>query len=562
MELLDSRRLTGPNLLWDHAGAVLDVRFGDADPAAVIHTWKEQVRMLLDELSWSNQSCCVRRYGAGASLAISAPMDGLYAAADINECAWYRACALMAGEQPESLRDDLNRLRRTVHEEHRPRLRALLAEAAQRAVPAVSDDDYLSLGLGKNSRSWATDALPAIADIPWSELDAIPVGLITGTNGKTTSVRLSMAIGRAAGLVVGLSSTDWIAVNDEILERGDYSGPGGARAVLRDRRVELAVLETARGGLLRRGLALQHADAALITNVAKDHLGEFGVEDLEQLADVKWIVSRALQGSGRLILNAEDPLLVERARKYRGPITWFALDPQTPPLVAALQAADGCACSVVDNQIVILRHGSQQPVVDVDEVPITFAGAARYNIRNALGVTGLMTALGIDHQQIAAGLRNLRPEQNPGRGNLYHIGGAQVIADFAHNPHGMQAFLDLGRNIPARRRLLVTGQAGDRSDQDIRELVRAAMSIELDRVIIKRMSKYRRGREDGEVAAMMQEEFLHQGMRQSQIQHCDVEIEAVTEAVDWAESGDVVLLSIHEDRESALTFLESRQDPH
>jgi UDP-N-acetylmuramyl tripeptide synthase len=560
MELLDSRRLTGPNLLWDKPGAVLDVRFGKDRSDALIEAWKRQAREILDALGWRGETLCVRRFPEGASLALSAPMDVLYAATEINEWAWDRAYTLISGGETPDLREDAAKLKGIVNDESNPRLRALLEAAAGRGLPALSDDDCLSLGLGKGSRSWPVDELPSPYDVPWSDLHAIPVGVITGTNGKTTSVRLSAAVGRAAGRVVGLSSTDWIAVDDEILDRGDYSGPGGARAVLRDRRVELAVLETARGGLLRRGLALTRVDAALITNVAADHLGELGVETVEQLADVKWVVTRALAGGGRLVLNAEDPLLVARARNYRGPITWFGLDPQSAVLRAGLERPGGTACTLVDGRMIYLHKRRSDGVVAVADVPICLGGSATYNIRNALGVIGLMAALGIPLEKIATGLRSMRPEDNPGRANLYHIGGARVIADFAHNPHGMQALLELGRNLPARRRLLVTGQAGDRTDSDIRDLVRAAAGIDLDRVIIKRMSKYRRGREDGEVSAMMRDELLRLGLDPHQVQQCDEEMEAVVSAVEWAQPGDLVLLSIHEDRESALAYLDSRQE--
>ncbi len=559
MELLDSRRLTGPNLLWEKPGAVLDIRFDDEDVETVIRDWELQARRILDALGWDQESTRVRRFPNGASLAISAPRDVLYAATEINEWAWDAACTVAGGKRQPDLEPTLEQLWNTVEDEINPPLRALLLEAKRRNIPTLSDDDCLSLGLGKGSHCYPVDALPEPAAIPWQDLHAIPVGLITGTNGKTTSVRLAARIARGAGFHAGVSSTDWIAVDDDILDRGDYSGPGGARSVLRDPRVDLAVLETARGGLLRRGLGLDQASAALITNVASDHLGEFGVETLQELADVKWIVTRALRHGGRLVLNAADPLLVERARRWPQPITWFSTDPEAPALLEGLRTPGNAACTIREGELVWMAEGETTPIVAVNEVPITLEGAATYNICNALGVIGLCVALGISLADIAAGLRLMQPADNPGRANLYRIGGARVIADFAHNPHGMQALLELGRNMPAKRRLLVTGQAGDRSDEDIRQLVDAAVGLDLDRVIIKRMEKYNRGRADGEVAAMMRQRFLELGVDADRIHECNEEMDAITEALRWAQPGDLVLLPIHEDREAALAYLQARQ---
>ena len=554
MECVDSRRLTGPNLLWDRRGAVLDVRC-DADRSdAVIEAWRRQVRRMLDAVGWQDEQTCVRRFSTGASLAISAPRDGLYAATDVNDWAWDAACAVLAGEPEPQIEPDAEALRRTILEESNPPLTVLQDAALEHGLPLLSDDDAVSIGLGKGSRTWPVDALPSPADIDWTELHTIPLGLVTGTNGKTTSVRLMTALARSQGLTVGLSSTDWIAVDDDIIDLGDYSGPGGARQVLRDTRVEIAVLETARGGLLRRGLAVEQADAALITNVASDHLGEFGVEELASLADVKWVVSRALGERGCLILNAGDPLLVERARTYNGRLTWFSRDPGNPVLRAGLAAGHG-ACTVEDGHIVYLEGDRRDPITAVDSIPITLGGAATHNVDNALGVAGLALALGLSIEAVASGLQALRPEQNPGRCNLFNIGGARVIVDFAHNPHGLQAFLELGRNLSAERRLLIIGQAGDRSDDDIKSLVEVAARANPDRVLIKRMARYSRGRPDGEVARLIRETFLAAGTAPDKLVDEEDELEAVRDALRWAQPGDLVIALVHEDRNAVLDFL-------
>jgi UDP-N-acetylmuramyl tripeptide synthase len=174
------------------------------------------------------------------------------------------------------------------------------------------DDDFVSIGLGKGSETWKVREIP---DAPeWDRYHDVPVGVVTGTNGKTTTVRFATHILRGTNRSVGLSSTDWISVNDRVIDRGDWSGPGGARNVLRERDVDVAILETARGGLLRRGMGVARADAALITNISEDHLGDFGSRNLDELLAIKWVVSRVVRSQGHLILNAEDRE-IERLRR-------------------------------------------------------------------------------------------------------------------------------------------------------------------------------------------------------------------------------------------------------
>jgi UDP-N-acetylmuramyl tripeptide synthase len=191
----------------------------------------------------------------------------------------------------------------------------------------------------------------------------------------------------------------------------------------------------------------------------------------------------------------------------------------------------------------------------VDSIPITLGGAATHNVDNALGVTGLALAMGLPIEAVGSGLQALRPEQNPGRCNLFNIGGARVIVDFAHNPHGLQAFLELGRNLSAERRLLIIGQAGDRSDDDIRSLVEVAARAKPDRVLIKRMARYSRGRPDGEVARLIRETFLAAGTPPDKLVDEEDELEAVRDALRWAQPGDLVIALIHEDRNAVLDFL-------
>ncbi|MEN8144334.1 MAG: Mur ligase family protein, partial [Gemmatimonadota bacterium] len=293
-ELLESRRLTGPNLFWDHPGVVIDVAVPDeSDAAALGQLWEQEARLLLDAVGWDSQQTRVRSFRGGISLVLSAPVDALYAACEVNETALAAARDRFRTGAESSLPGQaaVEQLLSTIAEEANPPLLALKQAAEQRGVAFLSDDEVASVGLGTGSASWPVDALPGPSEVPWDEIHDIPVLVVTGTNGKTTTVRLLASIARAAGLVAGSTSTDGITVDGTLVDAGDWSGPGGARVVARDRRIEIVLLEAARGGLLRRGLGVTRASAAAVTNVAEDHMGEFGVSDLDELADVKLVVT-------------------------------------------------------------------------------------------------------------------------------------------------------------------------------------------------------------------------------------------------------------------------------
>jgi cyanophycin synthetase len=539
------------------AGAVIDVRFGDADAEELIGEWQHQVKRMLDAVGWEGEQSRVYRHADGASLAISAPMDALYAATDINDWAWQATCSVLEKADAPAVEADAIRLRQAIEEEQNPALLELFKDARHRRLPCLADDDFLSIGLGSGSRTWPVDDLPSPGEVEWTSLHTIPVGLVTGTNGKTTSVRMAAAMVRAAGRVAGICSTDWIAVDDAIIDRGDYSGPGGARTVLRDPRVEVAILETARGGLLRRGLALDRADAILITNVAEDHLGEFALDDLGALADLKWVITKVVETTGRLVLNADDPLLLERAHRSEARITWFSPHPDNTRLREHV-AEGGDAFTLTDGEMVQCSGNRRQSLLPVAEIPMTLGGAATHNVSNALGAAGLAAALGVPLDAIATGLRNTRREDHPGRMNVFEFDGVKAIVDFAHNPHGLQALFDMGRGLPAERRLLLIGQAGDRSDQAIGELADAAWALQPDRIIIKEMERYARGRDKGEVPGLLRHRFLQLGAPAEILGYQEKELEGVREAVEWSRSGDVLILLVHEDLEGVTEYLSNR----
>ncbi len=541
MQFLDARRLTGPSLLADRPGAILDVACSAADAERLIPVWKKHVARMLADLGWENCEFSTVTLSGGVSLFFSAAIDALYAASEINEWAW-AACDAELNDAVEPDYDEtLANIQNSIAEEANRDLLQMLAEAMANATTYLWDDDNASVGLGRFSKTWPVQELPDVDTIDWPQHGDIPVGLVTGTNGKTTTVRLATHILHGAQQNVGLSSTDWIAVNDHIIERGDWSGPGGARAVLREQNVDVAILECARGGLLRRGLGVNVADVALITNIAEDHLGDFGSQSLAELINIKWIVSRAVIGDGRLILNADDELLCAKAADYSGELVWFSL--QASNKIVGEHVAAGGTAFVLDGHDLLLLDGSDCQLIcrDID-IPITLDGAARHNVANSLAAAALTYCLGSTLADVRNGLTSMSQDDNPGRCNVYEIAGYKVLVDFAHNPHAMQALFEMAQALPAKRRALCFGQAGDRPDHAIRELATHAWAIGLDKIFISELAEYYRGREAGQVYAVIRDALLQCGADPTQIEHCDEETDSLAAALAWAEPGDLVIM--------------------
>ena len=541
MEYLDARRITGPSLLWNTAGSILDIGCSAEEADDVIRAWEAAVRYMLAAVGWGHESTCHWRLRGGVSLALSAPIDALYAASEINEWAWL---CMQSGVEVASFPDlaaKVDEIRILIENEVNPALLQLEAAASKHAVAFLWDDDDVSVGLGAGSETWPCRQLPQPDELDWSRFHDIPMGIVTGTNGKTTTVRLATHILRGTGKNVGVSCTDWIAVNDSIIERGDWSGPGGARNVLRQKEVDIAILETARGGLLRRGLGVNKADVALVTNIAEDHLGDFGSRNLQELLDIKWVVSRAVDTTGTLVLNADDELLVAKAGDYSGNIVWFSLNADNA--VAKKHAAAGGLAFVLDGNALTKCHGDEREVIcDSSEISITLNGAARHNTANALAAAALTYCLGTSIEAIRNGLKSVTQDDNPGRCNVYEIGGFRVLLDFAHNPQAMRALFDMAGGLPAKRRLLAFGQAGDRPDDLIAELVRGAWSIGLDAVMVSELEVYHRGRGPGEVYKVIHDELIRCGAHENQIRHFEQEMESLDAALDWAKPGDLVIM--------------------
>lgn len=556
MKILDSRRLTGPNLLLPGPGAILDVELHGGEPAsAFVEAWLEQLTAILQAVGWNDAERAQRVHPHGVSLAFSAPIDALYAATEVNEWAFEAAQAVLEDRIAPDPARAAPRLRLIIDQEANPALIRLQQAAIERDVTMLWDDDQASVGLGTGSLTFPAREIPPPDAIDWDGVHDVPVALVTGTNGKTTTVRMLSAIAAHAGRSVGYTSTEGIVVAGEVVEPGDWSGPGGARRVLRDQRVDLAVLECARGGMLRRGLGVPRARVGVVTNVASDHLGEWGVEDLDALAEAKLIVARAAE---QMVLNADDPLLVRHAGTVQRPLTWFTTgDASSHEASPVLQEAASkwwveggeiraeVGCLVTDH------------VASVDEIPTTLSGAAQHNVANALAAAAAAFHLSSSNQDIAGGLRDFK--SNPGRLDRFSISGVEVLVDFAHNPHGLEALFTLVRRLPHKRWLVTLSHGGDRSQQDLEDYARTAAEAGPDRIIVKELRKYLRGREVGEIPEILIHALLAAGYEEARIDRADSEMESVRTALDWAQPGDLLLLLTLAEREAVVGYLKTQE---
>jgi len=564
MSLIDSRRLTGANLYWDRPSAIIDVAIaGPAGP--VIRAWESAVAYYLDAVGYAEEQTASRTFNGGASLLISAPIDVLYSMCELNESAWASAVATCGGAPAPDSAEEVPRLNRLFDEERNPALLALQAAAKDKGVPFLWDDDEVSLGYGRTTRSWQPADLPSPESLDWSAFAAVPLALVTGTNGKSTTVRMAAAIMTAAGYNAGLTSTDFIRVGDRVIDTGDYSGTGGARTLMRQPDLEMAVLEVARGGLLRRGLGVERADAAVVTNVAADHLGEYGINTVGELIPAKLIVRRALGPGAPLILNADDEGLVDCARSLDQRIVWFSLDAHHPALETAREHG-GEVAYLEDGWLVSTLGGETRRVVPVDGITAAMGGILRYNLRNALAAMCLSQALGIGDDAIRLGLGEFRGDErdNPGRGNWFERpvegGSVRILVDFAHNEHGLSALAEAVREIPSSRVVLLMGQAGDRKDEDIAALVRAGCSMGPDRLLVANLPGYERGREPFETARLIEREAAGLGVPADSIELFPSPRDATVAALRRARPGDLLVLLALMQRSEALALVHEYLD--
>jgi cyanophycin synthetase len=429
---------------------------------------------------------------------------------------------------------------------------ALVQAARRRRIPVsrLEDEKVLLLGHGVHQqRIPLTASLPAPDSIldplfPDGQTGRIPVAAVTGVNGKTTTTRLIAHFLARTQRCVGMTCTEGIYIDGDRIEAGDCSGPLSARTVLRHPRVEAAVLETARGGILRAGLGFDRCDVAVVTNIAEgDHLGIADIETVEQLARVKRTIVDVVAPEGHAILKADDPLVVEMASHCRGSIVYFARDGQHPVLVEHRNRG-GRVAFVRDRRIILAEGPQEIPLVSLERVPLTHGGHIGFQVENALAAAAAAWVLGVPCEVILAGLETFASdlERTPARFNLLDFNGATVVMDYGHNTSSLASLIEAFAPLPHKFRSAVYSAAGDRRDTD---LIRQGQLLgdAFDRVILYEEENCIRGRKPGEINAC-----FHQGLAgRSRVKHIEEvqgAMQALEHALATARPGELLLIQV------------------
>jgi cyanophycin synthetase len=386
---------------------------------------------------------------------------------------------------------------------------------------------------------------------------SIPIVSVTGTNGKSTTTRLVSHIAVAAGRRTGSTTSDGVLLDGDLIEPGDWTGPRGAAKVLHRDDLDLAVLETARGGILLQGVGYESNEVSVVTNVSADHLDLQGIHTLPELAEVKSVVARITRPDGWAVLNAEDRLVAGIARRVRARVCLFSTDAGLPRVRRHL--ARGGRAEVLEDGWLVEREGEVRlPIITVADVPITLGGLARHNIANALAAVGAGRGLGLDPDVVARGLRTFAPnaEQAPGRLNVYQLDGRTVIVDFAHNEAGIGALLTVAEGLAgrgpkgtsARPLAVIIGTGGDRPPDALAAIGRIA-GTRADRVLIKETLGYLRGSTRQAVLAGLRAGLVEAGRDPAAAPVFEDELSALRSELAAGPADEVIALMCHEQRE-------------
>jgi cyanophycin synthetase len=368
----------------------------------------------------------------------------------------------------------------------------------------------------------------------------IPVVSVTGTNGKTTTTRLIAHILKISGMKVGISSTEGVIIGNDKILSGDYSGPEGTTFVLREPTIDAAILEVARGAILRRGLAFDESDVGVFMNVSADHLGQEDVNTIEELAEIKGIVVETVKDTGRAVLNAEDPLVVKFKDSIHAKSILFSLDPDLPVLKEHLEA-NGSVMTVVDGTVTLRKKALDFPIAKVKDIPITLEGVATFNVANSLAATAACYALGVPVKAIERGLITFNPSiyQSRGRMNILDVCNFKVVIDYGHNPAAVEALSVIFPHLTTGSVIGMHSGTGNRRDEDIVEFGRV-LGRTYDHIVLTDSDP--RSRKIGETAEVVKRGILSTGFPEEEITVVLEAREATRVALEKAKAGDLVVL--------------------
>lgn len=544
-----SSRLLGQSRFFDRAGAMIDVDWS-GDNEKIASTFAEELKKLLEKLPVKDYEIKTKVYRNGFNIALRYPYDLLMVACEMLDWVWADITDLFDLEREVNLKRSVRRFKKIIAENQKLILRKIYNKALEKKVNFFVNKDTVVLGSGVYQFKAKLNKVLKLSDIPWKKIKNIPSVLITGTNGKTTTTRLTEFICRKSGLVSGYCSTDWVMINGKLVSEGDLSGPSGHQFVLSSSKVEVAILEVARGGMVKRGLLPNYATAATMTNIAHDHIGQNGIENLTDLTVAKGLVYNGLSDDGLAIINLDDENIVALPNKHRKAYLSTKLDEST---ISKYLTTDNFVVFIADKEIILKTQTERFTLNRIDEIPVTVHGLATYNYENVLHAVALSHSLGVLPKHIIKGLAKFGGDDksNFGRWNYYHsTKHGHLVVDIAHNPAGLESVLTLADGFRKLKGLkgklgLMYGNTADRRET-MTEIADIIIRHNVDYVIIKEFQQSLRGSELGEMPEAFKKVLLEKGYPAKKIKVIPNEVEAVTHILAKAKPEDLNILCSHE----------------
>lgn len=529
-DTLAIRVLAGTNVFFSGVGAIAELVTRSPQKLEFAQAFASELRKVLDALEWDDVPVFNKIYSRGMIFAIPTEFDYTYAGCKILSVT-FDIVAARFNNQPElDFDEEIDYLKYVISRERYITLRNIYNEAQDRGLNVYYHDEKITLGSGKGAFTADIGDI-GFDDVPWDSIYEIPSVLVTGTNGKTTTVRLTSFISQHAGKVVGYCSTDWVMINGNVMSQGDLSGPNGNRAVMTNPEVDVAVLEVARGGIVKRGLATSHVNGAVVTNVSEDHLGVNGIDSVYDLANAKFVVHHAVRADGINIFNLDDAITREFVGSYNE--NAHALVSQKlsyDEVKPYLRSSADLACLVEDGQFCVYKDGVKYVIAAVNDVDLTYNGIAKHNIENVLVAIALSISLGRTYDEISAGLLAFRNSvHNHGRFNLFDVKSNKIMVDYGHNLASIDNMLKFARSIakPESKTTVLLGFSGDRKFM-VDSVTKSVVDNKIDYVILKLFTSHLRGADVGELVEMLRSSLIRHGFPETNIiATVDTEIEAL-----------------------------------
>lgn len=549
-------RLLGQNKLFDKPGAVIEVDV-TRRVSSTCTVFVNNVVKVLDQIEDFDYKLAKNVYSNGFQVGVLAPYDVIFFVCNILDEIWDATAESIDNDTNIDFPRLVDIAKSYITKNTNLLIRKIVKSAQLKQVNFFIRDDIIYLGSGKYLYSKKLSKIKSIKDIPWKKIKNIPSVLITGTNGKTTTTRLTEFICRKSGLKSGYCSSDWVMINGKIISEGDLSGPTGHQLVLSNPKLDVAILEVARGGILKRGVLPNYAVGATVTNISQDHLGHSGIETLNDLAHLKGLVYNSLVDNGVAVVNLDDELVSHLDGQG---IKCYLSTKMSEEDISKYLTKKNFVVFIESQNVVLKTKSKRYQIANLVDVPLTVHGLAKYNYENILNAVALSYSLGVSAKDITKGLLKfaVNEKSNYGRWNyFYSKKHGHIVVDLAHNPASLNSVLDVASNFKELFKLtgkfvVMYGVTADRRDT-INEVVNIINSYKIDKLVIKEFVSHLRGSQLGEVPTEFYNALVESGYNNANIIHN--EMEAVKTILDDAGSDDITILCTHEMIPDVITFI-------